>query len=66
MGNKTFENVKVTFKGDDDVREFSRGFYDFYIKDGVITIICFASKESSEIVSATIFNPSEIQCIEVY
>jgi hypothetical protein len=66
LKHKVFENVKITFKDSTDPLELPRGFYDFYITDGVITVICFDSLEKNEIVAAKIYNPSEIKLIEVF
>lgn len=63
---KVFENVKITWKGSKEPKELPRGLYDFYIKDGVIALLCFDSIENKQIVAATIYNPAEIRSIEVF
>jgi len=64
--HKVFENVKITFKGSKIPLELDRAFYDFFITDGVITVVCFDAPEKNEIVAAKIYNPNEIKLIEVW
>ena len=64
--HKVFENVTITFKGSKEPLTLPHGFYDFFITDGVITVVCFDSMEKHEIVAAKIYNPNEIKLIEVW
>lgn len=61
-----FTNVTIEWS-DSRIKstELPKGWYDFFIDNGVISVLCYEAEGSKKIVAANIYNPTKIKQIYV-